>query len=133
MARGSGRHAQATVFCVDCDRLFCDGCNAQRHLLKADSLHAVRVAITASSAPARPHARTPQRTAYSDAAQHRAACPTHPSQRLRYFCLSCNQAICADCRILGAHPAPAHDCTTVDQVRRLWPSCVPSVARLCRC
>ena len=42
-------------------------------------------------------------------------CPAHPTERLEYFCKSCDIPVCKDC-VDSGHPKAAHEVATIIEV-----------------
>lgn len=61
----------------------------------------------------------------AEAAEEEApACAEHPGMGVRYYCVPCERAVCADCRVVGRHQGAAHECLTLAE------ACARRLARL---
>eukprot|EP01083_Nonionella_stella_P064910 169640_1 len=86
------------VYCVSCDRILCISCNKTAHSLKADAEH--------------------KRVPVADATLHRVLCTSHPRERVRYYCETCQCPICQECTVVGQHAGAAHLIVALEQAYR---------------
>ncbi|KAK3087926.1 hypothetical protein FSP39_012485 [Pinctada imbricata] len=70
-------------YCVDCEKYFCQRCNARHQTNSVSASH-----VTITTYPGRLSSQT--------------ACDEHEKERVKFFCESCNQAICVSC-MFGRH------------------------------
>lgn len=85
---------RASAFCQDCSHFLCANCTMAHQYMHCFEGHHVEQLSHGSSPPISDKVTT-------------CKCLQHRSQTLRYFCLTCNLAICRDCTQLE-HAAPAH-------------------------
>jgi hypothetical protein len=50
-----------------------------------------------------------------EAALHRKPCPHHPGRQLTYYCVTCDQPACSDCRISGPHRGAGHSTVSIQE------------------
>lgn len=93
---------RASAFCSDCSHFLCQNCTMAHQYMHCFEGHRVE-ALTSSG----PSSTVGDRT--------NTKCLQHRMQPLKYFCLSCNLAICRDCT-MGDHPAPTHQYEPIAEV-----------------
>eukprot|EP00742_Colponemidia_sp_Colp-10_P013158 GILJ01014851.1.p1 GENE.GILJ01014851.1~~GILJ01014851.1.p1 ORF type:complete len:822 (-),score=152.92 GILJ01014851.1:143-2488(-) len=77
----------AVAYCADCERLLCTSCDDRSHSIPANQHH--------------------QRVSTSDAIYRRKLCTVH-GHSLKFYCDTCEQPCCIDCRTKGPHHTQLH-------------------------
>lgn len=94
----------ASAFCQDCSHFLCSNCKMAHQFMHCFEGHRVQEIQTNSISP--PSLNVASKT---------CNCLQHRQQALRFFCLSCNLAICRECTLVD-HAAPAHQYEPIQEV-----------------
>eukprot|EP00764_Aduncisulcus_paluster_P012313 gnl/Carplike_NY0171/5303_a7237_191.p1 GENE.gnl/Carplike_NY0171/5303_a7237_191~~gnl/Carplike_NY0171/5303_a7237_191.p1 ORF type:complete len:502 (+),score=128.15 gnl/Carplike_NY0171/5303_a7237_191:52-1557(+) len=78
----------AVHFCPECNLCVCDPCSKQIHATPAFAHHELRQLW--------------------EVELFRHPCPYHPSSNLQYYCVTCDTAVCSECRMSGTHVGHGH-------------------------
>lgn len=98
---------RASAFCQDCSHFLCSNCKMAHQYMhcfeghRVEAIPSTPIPVSSASAPM--------------AADRSCKCLQHRMQPLRFFCLSCNLAICRECTLVD-HAAPAHQYEPICEV-----------------
>ncbi|KAI1729919.1 NHL repeat domain-containing protein [Ditylenchus destructor] len=101
----------ATAYCTDCQHHLCGNCTMAHRFMHCFEGHRVE---ELSGTPSSVSTDDSGKGSSKDGSSH-CKCLEHRSQPLRFFCLTCNLAICRDCTV-SEHVAPAHNVEAIDNV-----------------
>ncbi|KHJ94610.1 b-box zinc finger [Oesophagostomum dentatum] len=98
---------RASHYCQECTHYLCTNCTMAHQYMHCFEGHRVE-AISQVQAPAPPS---------NAASAHERACKClqHRAQPLRFFCLTCNLAICRECTLVE-HAQPSHQYEPISEV-----------------
>ncbi|XP_038058536.1 tripartite motif-containing protein 45-like [Patiria miniata] len=91
---------EATVQCTDCEQFLCQYCLKAHQRWAALRNHKIITLLNRRDVP-----QTEMKTIIKN-------CGDHPSQKLCFYCTTCEQLICNKCLVSG-HNAPMHTCVEV--------------------
>ncbi|CAI4228933.1 unnamed protein product [Auanema sp. JU1783] len=97
---------RASAFCQDCSHYLCANCKMAHqymHCFEGHRVEAISPTPTISTTPSAPSEKAS------------CKCLQHRTQVLRYFCLTCNVAICREC-VQHEHPKPSHHYELISEV-----------------
>uniref|UniRef100_A0A915DWR8 B-box type zinc finger protein ncl-1 n=1 Tax=Ditylenchus dipsaci TaxID=166011 RepID=A0A915DWR8_9BILA len=97
----------ATAYCCDCSHHLCANCTLAHRYMHCFEGHRVEE-LTGNESEG---GKSPD----SHNGSSHCKCLEHRSQPLRFFCITCNLAICRDCT-LSEHVSPAHNVEAIDNV-----------------
>lgn len=111
--KSSDKFAQAQ--CVDCMNLLCSSCIVAHQLMHCFSRHRVFPLTDFRSTANTFGFQAGGDIVFNPFDKPVVPCPAHPTERLEYFCKSCDIPVCKDC-VDSGHPKAAHEVATIIEV-----------------
>ncbi|GMR42592.1 hypothetical protein PMAYCL1PPCAC_12787 [Pristionchus mayeri] len=110
---------RASAYCTDCGHFLCANCTMAHQYMHCFEGH--RVEQLGGASPSNGLEAVVNGALKNGRVS--CNCLQHRSQPLRYFCLTCNLAICSECT-LGEHVAPAHHYADIAEVAEMQMSSI---------
>ena len=87
-------NGDAICYCEECNKLYCNICDEQVHIIPALSNHI--------------------RVSFNDIYKQKKLC-YHHQNIFEFYCESCNEPICSECQIIGPHNTNLHRIISINE------------------